>query len=167
MEDLKFANSAVSPRKIVTIIVTGIVAAVFAWAFQPSYHGNANAIMLVATAFSVLAGFLITVLAITADERSLRGANWRQDVVYFELIKRDLRRHRNMFYLYLSVLLLAFMGSLDVTWPSACQVGLERLLLFVAAFALLWSFRLPGYLMRRHMTLLESRIKERRNKETR
>lgn len=163
---MNFAGQKISGRKVAAIIATMIVAAVFAWAFQPSYHDNANAIMLVATAFSVLAGFLITVLAITADERSLRGANWRQDVVYFQLIKRDLRRHRNMFYLYLAVLLLAFVGALDVHWLPSYQVVLERLLLFLAAFAMLWSFRIPGYLMRRHMDLLDARIKERRTKET-
>lgn len=163
---MNFVEQKISGRKISTIIVTVIVAAVFACAFQPSYHDNSNAIMLVATSFSVLAGFLITVLAITADERSLCGANWRQDVVYFELIKRDLRRHRNMFYLYLTVLLLAFVGALDVRWLPSYQVALERLLLFLAAFALLWSFRIPGYLMRRHMDLLDARIIERRMKET-
>lgn len=163
---MNFAEQKISGRKIAAIILTMIVAAVFAWAFQPGYHDNSNAIMLVATAFSVLAGFLITVLAITADDRSLRGANWRQDVVYFQLIKRDLRRHRNMFYLYLAVLLLAFVGALDVQWLPPYQIALERLLLFLAAFAMLWSFRIPGYLMRRHMDLLDARIKERRIKET-
>lgn len=163
---MKFAEQKISVQKIVAIMATMIVAVVFAWAFQPSYHGNANAIMLVATAFSVLAGFLITVIALTADERSLRGVNWRQDVVYFQLIKRDLRRHRNMFYLYLMVLLLAFVGSLDVRWTPMCQTVLERVLLFLAAFAMLWSFRIPGYLMRRHMERLDVCIKERRDKET-
>jgi len=128
---MNFAEQKISGRKIAAIIVTVIVAAVFAWAFQPSYHDNSNAIMLVATAFSVLAGFLITVLAITADERSLRGANWRQDVVYFQLIKRDLRRHRNMFYLYLTLRYFCWRSSVHWTcngchrikwhWSACCS----------------------------------------------
>jgi len=156
----------ISWKKVTTLAASIVAAAIFAWKLQPSYHNNANAILVVTTVFSVLAGFLITVLAITADERSLRGSNWRQDVVYFELIKKDLRRHRNMFYLYLIVLLLAFLGSLDVCWTEGWQKSLERALLFLAALAMLLSFRIPGYLMRRHMDALERRIKERREKET-
>lgn len=157
----------ISWKKVTTLAASIVAAAIFAWMLQPSYHNNANAILVVTTVFSVLAGFLITVLAITADERSLRGSNWRQDVVYFELIKKDLRRHRNMFYLYLTVLLLAFIGSLDVCWTSGWQRSLERALLFLAGLAMLLSFRIPGYLMRRHMDALERRIKERRDQETR
>lgn len=163
---MTLVRQKISLTKVTALVAAVTVAAAFAWAFQPSYHGNDNAIMVVTTVFSVLAGFLITVLAITADERSLRGSSWRQDAVYFELIKKDLRRHRNMFYLYLLVLLLAFLGSLDLCWPLAWQQSLERVLLFFAALAMLWSFRIPGYLMRRHMDALERRIKERRDRET-
>lgn len=163
---MNYTEQKISITKVVALVLTALVSAGFAWAFQPSYHNNANAVLVITTAFSVLAGFLITVLAITADERSLRGASWRQDVVYFVLIKRDLRRHRNMFYLYLVVLALALVGSMDIHWPPLWQVVLERILLFLASLAMLWSFRLPNYLMRRHVDALNRHIKERRNQET-
>ncbi|TAM34927.1 MAG: hypothetical protein EPN56_12190 [Rhodanobacter sp.] len=163
---MTIVRQKISWAKVAALVASVIAAAGSAWLVQPSYHNNANAILVVTTVFSVLAGFLITVLAITADERSLRGSNWRQDTVYFELIKKDLRRHRNMFYLYLIVLVFAFVGSLDVLWPAAWQHWVERALLFLAALAMFWSFRIPGYLMRRHMEALERRITERREKET-
>src|SRR5574337_1653524 len=114
MENVDLARRPVSPRKIAITGATCVVSALAAWFLQPSYHNNANAIMVAATVFSVLAGFLIAVIAITADERSLRGHNWRQDVVYLELIRTDVRRHRNLFVLYLLVLLLVFVGSMDL-----------------------------------------------------
>ena len=166
MENVDFAQRPISPRKIATTVAICVVSALAAWFLQPSYHNNANAIMVAATVFSVLAGFLIAVIAITADERSLRGSNWRQDVAYLELIRGDVRRHRNLFVLYLLVLLLVFVGSMDLPWPVFAQVWLERVLLFLAICALLVSFQIPGYLMRRHVARLEELIRERRLRET-
>lgn len=165
MENVDLAQRPISPRKIAITVAICAMSALSAWFLQPSYHDNANAIMVAATVFSVLAGFLIAVIAITADERSLRGRNWRQDVVYLELIRRDVRRHRNLFVLYLLVLLLVFVGSMDLPWPVFAQVWLERVLLFLAICALLVSFQIPGYLMRRHVSRLEELIRERQQRE--
>lgn len=166
MENVSLTRRQFNLRKIATSIAICAVSGVAAWFFQPSYHGNANAITVAATVFSVLAGFLIAVLAITADERSLRGRNWRQDVGYLELIRGDVRRQRNLFVLYLSVLLLVFVGSMDLPWPAFAQAWLERVLLFLAVCALLVSFRIPNYLMRRHIARLEELIRERQQRET-
>lgn len=166
MENVTLNRRPLSPRKIAITVAICAVSALAAWFLQPSYHNNANAIMVAATVFSVLAGFLIAVIAITADERSLRGRNWRQDVAYLELIRGDVRRQRNLFVLYLLVLLLVFVGSMDLPWPVFAQVWLERVLLFLAVCALLVSFRIPGYLMRRHIARLEDLIRERQQRET-
>lgn len=165
MENVTFNRRPLSPRKIASSIAICVVSGAASWFLQPSYHGNANAITVAATVFSVLAGFLIAVIAITADERSLRGRNWRQDVAYLELIRGDVRRQRNLFVLYLLVLLLVFVGSMDLPWPAFAQVWLERVLLFLAICALLVSFRIPGYLMRRHIARLEELIRERQQRE--
>lgn len=165
MENVTITRRPLSPHMIATSSAICVVAGVAAWFLQPSYHGNANAITVAATIFSVLAGFLIAVIAITADERSLRGRNWRQDVAYLELIRGDVRRQRNLFVLYLLVLLLVFVGSMDLPWPAFAQVWLERALLFLAVCALLVSFRIPGYLMRRHLARLEELIRERQQHE--
>lgn len=165
MENVSLTRRPLSLRKIATSVAICLVSGTAAWFLQPTYHGNANAITVAATVFSVLAGFLIAVIAITADERSLRGRNWRQDVGYLELIRGDVRRQRNMFVLYLLVLLLVFVGSMDLPWPVFAQVWLERVLLFLAVGALLVSFRIPGYLMRRHVARLEELIRERQKEE--
>ncbi|MOA29679.1 hypothetical protein D3C78_1507100 [compost metagenome] len=144
-----------------------LIAVFFAWQFQPKYHANSNALSVLVTVFSILAGFLVAVMAIVGNERALRGRNWRQDTYYLVQIRRDLKRHAVLFYLYLLVLALAFLASLDLGWPKSVQVGVECFLLFLACLAMLMSFSLPGQLTRRHITDLEALIKTRRDEEAR
>lgn len=148
-------------------IVTCIVVSVFfAWQFQPKYHNNSNALSVLVTVFSILAGFLVAVMAIVGSERALKGRNWRQDTFYLLQVKQDLQKHAALFYLYLFVLALSFLASLKLGWPSLIQTSVECVLLFLACLAMLLSFSLPGQLTRRHVSDLESAIKARREKET-
>jgi uncharacterized membrane protein len=80
-------------------------------------------------------------------------------------IKRDLYKHAILFYLYLAILALAFLASLNLGWPRFLQVCVECFLLFLACLAMLMSFSLPGQLTRRHITDLEAIIKARRDGE--
>ena len=166
MENLRIGKQPVSKRKVAIFVISVVASGFFAYLAQPKYHDNANAILVVVTVFSVLAGFLVTVMAILADERSLRGSNWKQDAVYFALIKKDLRRHRDMFYLYLLVLSIAFIASLN--FKDACEIWqtwVERAVVFFGSLAMVWSFRLPGSIMRQHLENLDRKIKERRQKD--
>lgn len=137
----------------------------FAWQFQPKYHDNSNALSVLVTVFSILAGFLVAVMAIVGSERALKGRNWRQDTFYLLHVKQDLQRHSALFYLYLLVLALSFLASLNLGWPALIQVSVEGVLLFLACLAMLLSFSLPGQLTRRHVSDLEAAIKSRRDKE--
>jgi general stress protein CsbA len=163
----------ISWRKVVTFLIAVPLAAVFAWHAQKGYHENPDAILVVVTVFSILAGFLVAILALIADERSLRGRTWRHDKIYFQMIKRDLRLHRNMFYLYLVVLSFAFVASLKLTKTGMdpciaeeIERWLELIVLFLGALAMVWSFSLPGRLMRRHIDALNAQIKARQEAET-
>lgn len=155
-----------SRMKVLGFVLSVVASFAFAQYLQPSYHNNSNALTVLATIFSILAGFVVAVLAMVSDERVLRGANWRQDVVYLELIKRDMLRHRAIFYLYLVVLSLAFVCAINVPLPEPAQIWGERILLFLSFFAMLRSFSLPGIISRRQMEHLEKLIKDRRDRET-
>lgn len=163
----------ISWKKVGQLVLALCVALVFARYARSGYHENSDAILVVVTVFAILAGFLVAILAIIADERSLRGRTWRHDKVYFELIKRDLRLHRNMFYLYLLVLTLAFAASLKfgkIDWltpwaAETIQKWLEYTVLFFGGLAMIWSFSLPGRLMRRHLDALNAQIEERRKSD--
>lgn len=138
-----------------------------AYFFREKYHNNSNALTILSTVFSILAGFLIAVFAIVSDERALRGKSWRSNVADLELIKRELRSHRRLFFLYLMVLTLAFIVSLDFAWPMKLQIWIEYVLVFLASIAMISSFRLPSYLMNRHMDALDRVIAAKREEQTR
>ncbi|MDT4863696.1 hypothetical protein FQZ97_984140 [compost metagenome] len=157
----------VSGRKVLLAGLYTLIAAFFAWQFQARYHDNSNALTVLVTAFSILAGFLIAVMAIVGNERALRGRNWRQDTFYLVQVRRELKRHAALFYLYLTILAMAFLASLNLAWPRTIQVGVEGVLLFLACLAMLLSFSLPGQLTRRHIKDLEAVIRARQDEEIR
>jgi peptidoglycan/LPS O-acetylase OafA/YrhL len=157
----------VSRRKVLLAVFYALIAAFFSWQFQEQYHNNSNALTVLVTVFSILAGFLIAVMAIVGNERALRGRNWRQDTFYLVQIRRDLKRHAALFYLYLAILALAFLASLNLGWPNNFQIGVECFLLFLACVAMLFSFSLPGQLTKRHIKDLEMVIRTRQEEEIR
>lgn len=165
MEKVNIPAGKISWRKVAYIVICIIVSVFFAWQFQPKYHDNSNALSVLVTVFSILAGFLVAVMAIVGSERALKGRHWRQDTFYLLHVKQDLQKHSALFYLYLLVLALSFLASLNLGWPEIVQIGVESVLLFLACLAMLISFSLPGQLTRRHISDLESAIKARRDKE--
>lgn len=167
MERVKPRMSRVNWSLVRYVGLALVLAALCGYLFQPWYHTSKDAPSILATILSILAGFLIAVMAIVGDERTLRGKNWRQDTFYLGEVRRQLLRHRVMFYLYLVVLLLIFVCSLSSTWTNQAQVAIERLVVFSAVFALLLSFRLPGELTTRQVDLLQRLIDSKRNEQSR
>lgn len=165
METIGTMQTKTSKTKVILLIACLILAMGFAWYFQPKYHGNGNAMTVLVTVFSILAGFLIAVMAIVANDRALRGRTWKQDVYYLEKIKRDLVGHKFLFYIYLAVLVLAFLAELNLGWPALTQKTVEIILLFLSCLAMLLSFSLPGRLTKQHIEDLEKTIKDRREIE--
>lgn len=155
-----------SKRKLLAAAFGLPVAFFFAWEFQPKYHGNDDAMTVLVTVFSVLAGFLVAVMAIVANDRALKGRTWRQDTFYLKQVKKELIRHQFLFYLYLWVLALAFLAELELSLPYSMQLWLERIMLFFGCMAMVFSFSLPGQLTRRHISDLEKIIKDKQDQET-
>jgi hypothetical protein len=154
------------PRiKVLSFILVIEISGVFAYFFHESYHNNSNAVTVVTAAFSILAGFLVAILGIGWDERVIRSKTWRSSAFELDLIKKDIRKHQRMFYLYLSVLALAFSSSLDFKFMHVDKC-IDFAVLFFSCIALIYSFRLPGYLMRRNMAELDRIVRERQQLET-
>jgi ABC-type Na+ efflux pump permease subunit len=118
--------------------------------------GNKDAVGMIATIFSILAGFLIAVITIVADDRSLRGRNKHIRQYEVQNIKQRLFRHRAMFTTYLFVLLLALAATLKLPITDVWSARLDRVLLGFSVFAMLMSFRLPGQLTEEYIKRLEA-----------
>ncbi len=163
MESMKRLCKKVNCSLLRYVALSLVLAGISAPYLQPWYHASKDAATILATVLSILAGFLIAVMAIVADERSLRGKNWRQDTYYLGEVKRQLLRHRLMFHLYLAVLVLIFLGSLGISWDPSVRWAVEWAVMFLGVFALLLSFRLPGELTTRQLTQLQQLLDARRH----
>ncbi|MDR5857945.1 hypothetical protein FZZ93_02450 [Halomonas eurihalina] len=149
-------------KRLLGVGVCFLVSIGVAFLLQPKFHGNSDAMNTLVTVFSILAGFLIAVIAMVADERMLGKKSSRHDRFHLIQIKNELIGHRYLFYTYLVILGLAFLVSLDVGWPDRYQRYSEIVLLTLASFALSRSFLLPGCLSKKYTEVLDRAIK---NKE--
>lgn len=140
-------------------------AIVLAPLLQPAYHGKADAMAALVTVFTVLAGFMLAVMALAADGRNLRRRDWRQDTYFLKEIRDRLARYRMMFHLYLLVPALAILTFMGPAWGDDVQRCAEVVVLFFAIFALLWSFRIPGEITSTHVRQLQAAIREQRDRE--
>ncbi|AQU83244.1 MULTISPECIES: hypothetical protein [unclassified Halomonas] len=152
-------------KRIGGLLASLVISFVAAWLLQPKFHDNSGAMSTLVTVFSILAGFLIAVIALVADERALVGKSSRHDKFYLVQIKNELIGHRYLFYTYLFILGLAFIVSLKIDWPNCYQKYSELALLTLACHALLRSFFLPGCLSRKYLEILEKNIAQKEAQE--
>lgn len=147
------------------LAICAVSALALAPLLQPAYHDKPDAMTALVTIFTVLAGFMLAVIALAADGRNLRRKDWRQDTYFLKEVRDRLARYRLMFHLYLIVPALAVLTFIGPTWGNDTQKFAEGLVLFLAIFALLWSFRIPGEITSAHVRQLQAAIKEQREAE--
>ncbi|WP_139206030.1 hypothetical protein [Luteibacter sp. 329MFSha] len=123
---------------------------------------NSDALSNILSFFSVLAGFLVAVIALTADDRGLRGSSWRAKHYNAKTIRRRLSRHRMLFSLYLSACFLAFADSLKIQLSDEHRSWLNGITLGVAVFAFLLSFSLPHNLSEEYLRRLDQAVRDAR-----
>ena len=137
----------------------GVVAAYYG---QPLIHGNDQAINVIVTVFSILAGFLVAIIAVIGDTGLIPEGSWRVAEFALQLLKRRLARHKWLFFLYLVTLGIIFVSLLaDARYPQV-TVWLERCYLFVATVAFLLSLRLPWALAKIQEERIEKIHRKRR-----
>lgn len=151
--------------KIKFAIAVTLYSGLGAYYGQPLIHGNDNAINIIVTFFSILAGFLVVIITIIGDPASLPSGGWQRARLGSEVLYNRLMRHRLLFLLYLTTLLLIFVATLVKGKFAAVDVWIERTYLFfsIAAFSL--SFQLPTSLMNLHKERIEHEIEARREQE--
>ncbi len=132
---------------------------------QPLIHGNQDAINVIVTVFSILAGFLVAVITLVGDPKSLPSGSWQKARLGSELTYNRLTRHKWLFKLYLGTLALVFISMLMKTKLKEYQSYVEYVYLFLAIAAFCLSFKLPSSLMHLQQERIEHEIEERRKKE--
>jgi hypothetical protein len=132
--------------RILFIAFAAALAAVAAYCGQPYVNHNADLVVVIATVFSVFAGFLIAVLTIIGDPAMIPDGSWRIAEAKRQNIESRLITHVYLFVLYLVTIGLLFIavllqGALDQN--DAIRVWIERCYLFFGVFSFVLSFALP------------------------
>jgi hypothetical protein len=116
---------------------------------------DTDALSNILSFFSILTGFLVAIIALTADDRGLRGSSWRAKHYNVKTIRRRLLRHRMLFSVYLTACFLAFASSLKLplsvqhwSWLYGATIG-------VTVLAFLLSFSLPHNLSHEYLRRLD------------
>jgi hypothetical protein len=141
-------------------VVSGLLVSYYA---QPLVHNNDEAVNVIVTVFSVLAGFLVAIIAIIGDPMLIPPGSWRAAELGSHNLTRRLLRHKWLFIIYLLSLGLIF---ISVLLKSACTelvVWIERVYLFLSSVAFICSLWLPGTLMRMQKERIDHEIEHRRN----
>lgn len=131
---------------------------------QPLIHDNEQASGVIVNVFSILAGFLVTVMTLLGEPSLFRGRTWRSDAVRKSNVYRRLVRHKWLFILYLLVLGIVFVATLVFKkYPESCTVvWLERIYLGLATIAFILSLVLPHRLMSLQLSRFDEMIESRK-----
>ena len=159
-----FHKQEIDWKGAVTVLVALALSAAAGWFGQPFVHGNDEARGIIVNVFSILAGFLITVMTLLGEPGLYRGRTWRADAVKRTNVYRRLARHKWLFVIYLVVLGLVFCTSIvSRRYPDCIAVvRLEQTYLSFSAFAFIMSLLLPGRLMNLQLARFDELIAERR-----
>jgi len=132
---------------------------------QPYIHGNQDAINIIVTMFSILAGFLVAIITLVGDPKSLPSGGWQKAQLGYKRTYNRLTRHKWLFKLYLTTLAFIFISILLKDKLKDYQQLIEYLYLFLAIAAFIFSLRLPSTLMIIQQERIEHEINERRRQE--
>lgn len=149
-------------KKTAFLLLTFVVSGIFSYVFQPLVKSNSLDVLV--NIYSILAGFLIGVIALIGDPSSLPTGSWRIAELASKNTFRSLNTTKNLLYVYLATLFLIFVyklffiDGLDVlqkTYIFEINVGeyiltakknIEHLILFLSSVAFIYSFKIPSKL---------------------
>lgn len=136
-------------------------AATVAWFGRPLIHKNYEAMNVLVTVFSILAGFLIAVISVAGDPTIFKPGTWRIVEVQRRGALNRLVRHKWLFVIYLITLCTVFCVFLfKELYPTVAR-NLEALFLFFGALSFIFSVMLPFTLVRIQEEKIENEILQR------
>ena len=155
-------------RRLTSLLFgSGVSVCVFLlmWNYEQEWSSKESLQVLIRV-FSILAGVLIAMIALNGDPIGLRSANWRIASAHRHQIKIRMRRYVLLFYVYLIFIALVFCTSLlsEIGMSSFARYSriCEILALSVGCGALVWSFGIPGAIIKTHMERLDEAVQEQR-----
>lgn len=148
----------------ITFLVVGVVLGVLVFIFvDPGSSLNGRALAMIVTAFSILAGIMIAVIALLGDPAAVYRGSWRVASAHRRQIRHRLYRYAILFYVYLVVIGLACASALldGIICPHTSQL-IGRIAVSAGAAAFFWSLGLPSAIIRAQIARLDEEVEERR-----
>ena len=126
--------------------------------------GNAGTLQMLVTAFSVLSGILLAIIAVSGDPSLVIPGGHRIAHAHREQLKTVLQRYKCLFYCYLATITLAVTATAlgQIHRYSVYAHWIERVTLGVGAFALCLSFGLPAAMARTQLLRLDGEVDRRK-----
>jgi len=144
------------------VLLTGIP---FAYLSFDLMFQNANAINVITTLFSFLAGFSVAVATIVGDPSSVLHGGWRVAIADKERIGNRLIRLSILFFIYLFTLLFIFLAFLlEKSYPRFSEY-LTYAFSYTFYVGFLFSLTLPTKIMTSQMNRIENLIEKRKEDE--
>jgi len=172
------ANWKKYQKKSIFLITSMLISGFLCVLFQPLL--NEKALDLLVNIYSILAGFLIGVIALIGDPSSLPSGSWRIAESSTKNVFRNLQGTRNLLSIYLLTLFLIFMYKLlsvsgvetilnsygitplDKSLLQTFKVWFEMGILFFSFIAFSYSFMLPAKLFSIQQQRVNKEIENRR-----
>jgi len=153
-------------KRISWIIACMVIGAGGASYAQPYMGHNSDIVLIIATVFSVFAGFLIAVITIIGDPIMIQEGSWRVAEVGHDSMRGRLFAHIALFILYLITLASLFIAVVvDKAFecPHSVKSITEWVYLFFSITAFLLTFALPISLWNMQKARYEAEIERRRS----
>lgn len=165
-------------KKSIFLLLTIIGSGCFSVLFQPLLTDKALDVLV--NIYSILAGFLIGVIALIGDPSSLPAGSWRVAESSTKNTFRQLNSTKNLLYIYLITLFAIFsykllavpamlgvikalpLGTEVLPYLSGLKVFVEQIILFFSFVAFSYSFTLPNSLFKIQKKRVEKEIENRR-----
>ena len=149
----------------VVFILTGLVLGVLVLVFGTKVTtGNSEALWILVTVFSILAGIMIAVVTAIGNPEDLYKGSWRIASLHRRQKLNLLTRYTLLFYVYLVVVSLAFISTLlgKIVSHSELIQFVERATISLGVAALFWSFGLPIAILRTQKDKLDEEVEKRK-----
>jgi len=122
---------------------------------------NEPAVNIIVTIFSILAGFIVAIIAIVGDPQLVPGESWRQGQLDKPRAMARLTKQKLLFLTYLTTLLCVFLATIFKEHPKIEEV-FRVIFLGLSIFSLIHSFRLPFVLADMQEERIDNLIEARR-----
>lgn len=150
-------------KKVIATIIAVLLSALSSYYVKSLVSSNQDAINLIASAFSILAGFLTAIITLVGDPKSLPSGSWRKASLSKNNIRASLYRHALLLYLYLiSIALIITSLLVKNKFPSINNI-IEYSYVFFGTGAMIFSFFLPSSLLKAQFKRLDDEIESRKS----